>query len=68
MKRFGELNPDQYNGATLLGLKGIVIKSHGAANENAFKAAIERAVQAVDRQVPDRIAARLNIVLPRSDQ
>ncbi|MDV5224674.1 phosphate acyltransferase PlsX [Providencia rettgeri] len=68
MKRFGELNPDQYNGATLLGLNGIVIKSHGAANEGAFKAAIERAVQAVDRQVPDRIAARLNIVLPRSDQ
>lgn len=68
MKRFGELNPDQYNGATLLGLKGIVIKSHGAANEGAFKAAIERAVQAVDRQVPDRIAARLNIVLPRSGQ
>ncbi|EKT63966.1 phosphate acyltransferase PlsX [Providencia burhodogranariea] len=68
MKRFGELNPDQYNGATLLGLKGIVIKSHGAANEGAFKAAIERAIQSVDRQVPDRIAARLNIVLPRSGQ
>lgn len=68
LKRFGELNPDQYNGATLLGLKGIVIKSHGAANEGAFKAAIERAVQAVERQVPDRIATRLNIVLPRSGQ
>lgn len=68
MKRFGDMNPDQYNGATLLGLKGIVIKSHGAANEAAFKAAIERAVQAVDKQVPERITARLNIVLPRSDQ
>lgn len=68
MKRFGDMNPDQYNGATLLGLKGIVIKSHGAANEGAFKAAIDRAVQAVEKQVPERIAARLNIVLPRSDQ
>ncbi|EPL6453187.1 MULTISPECIES: phosphate acyltransferase PlsX [Providencia] len=68
MKRFGDMNPDQYNGATLLGLKGIVIKSHGAANENAFKAAIDRAVQAVEKQVPERITARLNIVLPRSDQ
>ncbi|QCJ69827.1 phosphate acyltransferase PlsX [Providencia heimbachae] len=68
MKRFGDMNPDQYNGATLLGLKGIVIKSHGAANERAFQAAIDRAVQAVERQVPDRIAARLNTVLPRSDQ
>ena len=68
MKRFGDMNPDQYNGATLLGLKGIVIKSHGAANEAAFKAAIGRAVQAVDKQVPEKITARLNIVLPGSDQ
>lgn len=68
IKRFGELNPDQYNGATLLGLKGIVIKSHGAANEQAFIAAIEHAVHAVERQVPDRIAARLKIVLPKSEQ
>ncbi len=47
---FGDMNPDQYNGATLLGLKGIVIKSHGAANEGAFKAAIDRAVQAVENK------------------
>ncbi|MCE1781817.1 phosphate acyltransferase, partial [Enterobacter hormaechei] len=51
----------------LLGLYGIVIKSHGAANEHAFKAAIEQAVQAVERQVPDRIAARLETALPKSD-
>ncbi len=67
-KRFGHLNPDQHNGATLLGLRGIVIKSHGAANEQAFKAAIDQAVQAVEKQVPDRIAARLDAVLPKSEQ
>lgn len=66
-KRFGHLNPDQYNGACLLGLRGTVIKSHGAANQNAFAVAIEQAVQAVQRQVPDRIAARLEAVLPKSD-
>ncbi|CDL79773.1 phosphate acyltransferase PlsX [Xenorhabdus cabanillasii] len=66
-KRFGHLNPDQYNGATLLGLRGIVIKSHGAANEYAFKAAIEQAVKAVEKQVPERIAARLDAVLPKSE-
>ncbi|MEX0446812.1 phosphate acyltransferase PlsX [Xenorhabdus sp. SGI246] len=66
-KRFGHLNPDQYNGATLLGLRGIVIKSHGAANEYAFKAAIEQAVKAVEKQVPQRIAARLDAVLPKSE-
>ncbi|PLR41437.1 phosphate acyltransferase PlsX [Chimaeribacter californicus] len=66
-KRFGHLNPDQYNGACLLGLRGTVIKSHGAANQRAFAAAIEQAVQAVQRQVPERIAARLEAVLPKSD-
>ncbi|WP_095844657.1 phosphate acyltransferase PlsX [Gibbsiella quercinecans] len=67
LKRFGHLNPDQYNGACLLGLRGTVIKSHGAANPRAFAVAIEQAVQAVQRQVPDRIAARLEAVLPKSD-
>jgi len=66
-KRFGHLNPDQYNGACLLGLRGIVIKSHGGANQRAFAVAIEQAVQAVQRQVPTRIAARLKAVLPKSD-
>lgn len=67
IKRFGHMNPDQYNGASLLGLRGIVIKSHGGANENAFTAAIEQAVQAVERQIPERIASRLKTVLPKSD-
>ncbi len=66
-KRFSHLNPDQYNGACLLGLRGIVIKSHGGANQRAFAVAIEQAVQAVQRQVPIRIAARLKAVLPKSD-
>ncbi len=56
--------PDQYNGACLLGLRGTVIKSHGAANQRAFAVAIEQAVQAVQRQVPQRIAARLESCIP----
>ena len=67
-QRFGHLNPDQYNGACLLGLRGTVIKSHGAANQRAFAVAIEQAEQAVRRQVPERIAARLDAVLARSDK
>lgn len=66
-RRFSHLNPDQYNGACLLGLRGTVIKSHGAANQRAFEVAIEQAVQAVQRQVPQRIAACLESVLPESD-
>ncbi|MTD39896.1 phosphate acyltransferase PlsX [Erwinia sp. CPCC 100877] len=67
VRRFSHLNPDQYNGACLLGLRGTVIKSHGAANQRAFEVAIEQAVQAVQRQVPQRIAACLESVLPESD-
>ncbi|MBK4768868.1 MAG: phosphate acyltransferase PlsX [Pantoea sp. Morm] len=67
-KLFGHLNPDQYNGACLLGLRGTVIKSHGAANQRAFAVAIEQAEQAVRKQVPERIAARLDAVLARSDK
>lgn len=64
MRRFSHLNPDQYNGASLLGLRGIVIKSHGAANQRAFCVAIEQAVQAAQRQIPQRIAARLESLYP----
>lgn len=67
IKRFGHMNPDQYNGASLLGLRGIVIKSHGGANESAFTVAIEQAVHAVERKIPERIASRLTTVLPKSD-
>ncbi|KGD85032.1 phosphate:acyl-[acyl carrier protein] acyltransferase [Pantoea sp. PNA 14-12] len=68
VRRFGHLNPDQYNGACLLGLRGTVIKSHGAANQHAFAMAINQAEQAVRRQVPEHIAARLDAVLARSDK
>lgn len=67
MKRFGEIDPDQYNGASLLGLPGIVIKSHGAASERAFAVAIEHAIQAVMCNIPEKISVRLDTVLARSD-
>ncbi|MDR9826163.1 phosphate acyltransferase PlsX [Vibrio sp. FNV 38] len=57
------LNPDQYNGASLLGLRGIVIKSHGSADVTAFKNAIGEAVHEVKRQIPSRISDRLEAVL-----
>jgi glycerol-3-phosphate acyltransferase PlsX len=57
------LNPDQYNGASLLGLRGIVIKSHGSADISALFNAIGEAVHEVNRQVPSRISDRLEAVL-----
>jgi glycerol-3-phosphate acyltransferase PlsX len=49
----------RYNGASLLGLRGIVIKSHGSADVFAFGQALERAVEEVRNNVPQRIAARM---------
>jgi glycerol-3-phosphate acyltransferase PlsX len=66
-KRFGHLNPDQYNGACLLGLRNTVVKSHGAANQGAFAVAIEQAMQSIEKDVPGRIAASLEAVLLKSD-
>ena len=53
------MDPGQYNGASLLGLRGIVIKSHGSADIFAFGQALERAVDEVRNNVPQRIASRM---------
>jgi glycerol-3-phosphate acyltransferase PlsX len=53
------MDPGQYNGASLLGLKGIVIKSHGSADVFAFRQALSRAVDEVRNSVPQRIASRM---------
>jgi glycerol-3-phosphate acyltransferase PlsX len=53
------IDPRRYNGASLLGLRGIVIKSHGSADELAFANAIKVAVLAVRESVPERISSQL---------
>jgi glycerol-3-phosphate acyltransferase PlsX len=53
------MDPGKYNGASLLGLKGIVIKSHGSADAYAFGQALERALEEVENNVPQRIGARM---------
>lgn len=62
-KRLKVLKPDQYNGASLLGLRGIVVKSHGRADIYAFQHAIEEAIHEVERQLPKKITERLEAVL-----
>jgi glycerol-3-phosphate acyltransferase PlsX len=56
------VDPRRYNGATLLGLKGVVVKSHGSADAIAFGRAIERGADEVRGRVLERIASRLAIV------
>jgi len=55
----GRMDSRKYNGATLVGLNGIVIKSHGGADSYAFEHAIETAVVEVQNQVPQQIGKLL---------
>lgn len=53
------VDPRQYNGASLLGLRGIVVKSHGSADSFSFGKAIESAAEEVRNGLADRIAERM---------
>jgi glycerol-3-phosphate acyltransferase PlsX len=53
------MDPRRYNGATMVGLNGIVIKSHGGADLFAFQRAIEVAIMEARNGVPERITQRL---------
>lgn len=53
------MNPDAYNGASLLGLDGIVVKSHGGASVAGFLHALEVAVREARRGLPALIASAM---------
>ena len=53
------IDPRRHNGATLIGLKGIVVKSHGSADTLAFESALNRAHAEVVNGVLDKIAQRM---------
>ena len=59
----GELAPARHNGASFLGLQGIVVKSHGAASIEGFQSAIRRAVIEVRENLPQRLHGRLEDLL-----
>lgn len=56
------IDPRRHNGATLIGLKGIVVKSHGSADRLAFESALDRAYAEVANGVLDKIAQRMGDV------
>jgi glycerol-3-phosphate acyltransferase PlsX len=58
-----KIDPRHYNGASLLGLRGIVIKSHGSADKVSFANAIKEAMLEVEKNVPERISTRLEELL-----
>jgi len=53
------VDPRRYNGASLLGLRGIVIKSHGSADAYGFEQAIRRACEAARHRLLDRTIAAM---------
>lgn len=57
------IDPRRYNGASLLGLRGIAIKSHGGADALAFENAINVAALEVQKAVPERIDHLLEALL-----
>ncbi len=58
------IDPRRYNGATLIGLKGVVVKSHGSADALAFKYALRKAYAEAAHGVLDKIAQRM-AAMPR---
>jgi glycerol-3-phosphate acyltransferase PlsX len=56
------LDHRRYNGASLLGLQGVVVKSHGSADSFAFQFAIERAVEEVRNSVLRRINEQMALL------
>lgn len=61
------IDPRRYNGASLLGLRGIVVKSHGGADALAFANAIKVAVREVEIAVPERIEQQLSSYLQQRE-
>ena len=60
LKHFkNRVDPRRYNGAALLGLRGLVFKSHGSADAYAFEQALNRACEAARNHLLDRVHDRI---------
>ncbi len=57
------LDPGQYNGASLLGLRGVVIKSHGGADADSFFQAIKEAYLEAQAKITEKIADQVSLEL-----
>jgi len=67
LKNFGNLvNPSRYNGASLLGLRGLVFKSHGGADSYSFEWAIKRAFDAAKYNVQEHLSEKIAELMPRA--
>lgn len=65
---FKRMDPRRRNGATLIGLDGIVIKSHGGADELAFASAVGEALLEVEKNIPECIRQQVSILLSEQEE
>lgn len=69
LNRFkNRVDPRMYNGASMLGLNGIVIKSHGSADMLSYANAIEIALLEVEKSVPEHIRECMEPLLKKAVQ
>ena len=59
-----QINPNKFNGATFLGLRGTIVKSHGNTDREGFSNAIEQAIREVKNDIPSLIAAKIAVISP----
>jgi len=62
------IDPRRYNGASLLGLNGIVVKSHGGADVLAFGGAVDVAILEVEKNVPKLIRRQVEATLAKREE
>lgn len=63
-----KMDPSRYNGASLVGLQGIVVKSHGGAKTRAFVSAIDEAAIQIEHNVPQQIRDKVSHILQSPDE
>lgn len=69
LKKFKDkMNPSRYNGASLLGLRGLVFKSHGGADAYSFEWAIKRSFDAAKYNVLAQISSNIAELMPRTPE
>jgi glycerol-3-phosphate acyltransferase PlsX len=61
-------NPSRYNGASLLGLRGLVFKSHGSADSYSFEWAIKRAFDAAKYNVQEQLSTMIAALMPSAPE
>jgi len=62
------VDPRRYNGASLLGLRGLVVKSHGSADQVAFGVALRRGYEEARHRVLERTIAAMQPFVAQLDQ